>query len=479
MTAAGPFHFVTVGTTPELIGNLWDPIAFGSEFRFSHIMHPRFTRKEWIDTSSPSSKYFFADDARVRLPPADRAFLSSLEREGVPTLHNMILGDRVASALPYEEALAYATFVGKRLMELLKQTEPRAVLGGFDAIHGSMALAVARKIGIPWYALHFSVIPQGLACFCDHLSPADRVLLPGDATVPTAALAARSLEQFESRQIAAPAYIAPTPRSTTERLASLLSRIATATRVLKEGPARGLSRYTDPPTKHSITASMGLLRRSARARKAVSRGVFLAEPPLNPYILFGLHMQPESSIDVWAPFYSNQIWVIELLSRSIPPTHKLLVKIHKSDAAKYSAAELRRMAAFPGVELVAPAADTRLLIEAADLVVLIQGTIGLEAALVGKPVIMLGRSPFALFPSVTQVGEIIDLPALVKRKLDENRPSRGDILQAYIEYLRPFGPASTNDWTIAKEPDEINDFRRMFERLRKSVIAHSLAEGNL
>jgi hypothetical protein len=44
-------------------------------------------------------------------------------------------------------------------------------------------------------------------------------------------------------------------------------------------------------------------------------------------------------------------------ARSIPPTHKLMVKIHKSDATNYSREQLNRMRSFPGVELVAPSAD--------------------------------------------------------------------------------------------------------------------------
>ena len=58
--------------------------------------------------------------------------------------------------------------------------------------------------------------------------------------------------------------------------------------------------------------------------------LFLNEPPKEPYIFFGLHMQPETTIDVYAPFYSNQFAIIESISRSIPPTHALLV----NDAAK-------------------------------------------------------------------------------------------------------------------------------------------------
>jgi hypothetical protein len=473
MTVAGLFHFVSVGTTPELIRNLWNPLADGSEFRFSHIVHPRFNRKSWPASSSGSDEYFFTD-GETQLPVADRALLLSLERKGIPTIHNMILSDRVVSALPYERALGYATLLAKRLMQLFAQISPGAVIGGFDAIHGSMALAVARKMGIPWYALHFSVIPEGLACFCDNASPAARVLLDIAPCGQTEALAARSLQQFESREIVAPAYIAHRPRSILERIAKLSSRTATLCRILRAGRDQGILQYTEPRTKYDGAAAVRYLWRAARARKAVTRHAVAERPPASPYILFGLHMQPESSIDVWAPFYSNQIWVIELLSRSIPPTHKLLVKIHKSDTANYSGRELRKMCSYPGVELVEPFADTRSLMENADLIVLIQGTMGLEAALIGKPVIMLGESPFTLFPSVAPVGAIVELPDLIRKKLEERSPPRSSILKAYAEYLRPFAPASTNDWSRKVGTAEADDYRRLFDSLRQNIVANEL-----
>ena len=184
-------------------------------------------------------------------------------------------------------------------------------------------------------------------------------------------------------------------------------------------------------------------------------------------MVFGLHTQPESSIDVWAPFFSNQMWVVEVLARSIPPTHKLLVKIHKSDVAKYSREQLERLRALPGVDLVRPFADTQAFIEKADLVVAIQGTMGLEGALLGRPVIMLGDSPVTIFPSASSVGALADLPALVRRKLAQPVPSRQQIVQAYAAYLAPFSPASHNDWTIRRTEQEIDDYVRLFGTLKQ------------
>jgi hypothetical protein len=197
----------------------------------------------------------------------------------------------------------------------------------------------------------------------------------------------------------------------------------------------------------------------------------LNEPLGTPYALFGLHLQPESSIDVWAPFFSNQMWVIELLSRSIPPSHRLLVKIHKSDAAKYTREQLARMRSFPGVELVRPFADTRRFIDRASLVVGIQGTMGLEAALLGKPVIMLGESPVSAFPSVLSAGKLDELPKLVRSAFAMRTPSREAIIEAYANYLTPFLPASHNDWRVARTAAEIDQYVALFARLRDYLPA--------
>jgi hypothetical protein len=129
------------------------------------------------------------------------------------------------------------------------------------------------------------------------------------------------------------------------------------------------------------------------------------------------------------------------------------------------------MRAFPGVELVAPSADTFSFIRAASLVIAIQGTIGLEAALLRKPVIMLGDSPFTVFPGVSRVGEIPDLPALIRAKLVEAPPERRAIVSGYAEYLAPYLPASSNDWNERLTDDEIAAYVELFAALEQFVAA--------
>jgi hypothetical protein len=470
----GRFHVVTVGWGYSLLEGLCNPIAARSEQRFSHIVHPSHTAEDWPECPPAAGVYFFRERIHQPMPPADRLLLASLEQEGVPTVHNMIIGDRVVSRLPYEDALRYATFLAHRLRQLFDAIRPDAILAGFDALHAGISLGVAKHLNIPWFALHFTSIPGGLTCFCDGMTPAATVQLRARPAAELRLLAESSLQQFESGNIQAAAYIAPMPPPLVGKIAAIPSRLRGLRRTLHRARQREFLRFTEGRNRHSVRAAMQYFSRAASARRALGRSAALTVPPVTPYVFFGLHMQPESSIDVWAPFFSDQTWVIELLARSIPPTHKLLVKIHKSDISNYSGEQLERMCALPGVELVAPFADTRAFIRAASLTIAIQGTIGLEAALLGRPVIMLGDSPFVIFPSVSRVGEITDLPALIRRKLVELSPPRSEIVSAYASYLMPFMRASSNEWTERRSADEIQDYVTLFVAFAQYVSTKSV-----
>ena len=462
------FHAVTVGWPPHLIDRLWGEIERRSGDRCSHIMHPSYVAGEFRSADPQARLRFFRDDLLQDMPEPDLELLASLEQEGVPTIHNMILGDRIVCRLDYEVALGYATFLARRLMELYRELDPSVVIGAFDALHAGVALAVARHMNIPWFALNFSVLPPGLACLCKDMSPAVREQVVTGS--PSVAWAETLLKKFEDKSVRAPAYIAPRPPSIIDHLRKLPARLVAVGRTMRRARFKKGSQFTEDATEYSVNAAVRNLLRAHRSAKAISRVPTLAVPPETPYVFFGLHTQPESSIDVWAPFFSNQMWVIELLSRAIPPSHKLLVKIHKSDTANYSRQQFSRMKSFPGVEIVRPFADTRAFLEGADLVVAIQGTIGLEAALLGIPVIMLGSSPVTLFPSASRIGEISDLPKLVRRKLAEKRPARSEIIEAYVAYLSPFMHASHNDWTVEETAEELDNYVKLYGNLKEFLI---------
>lgn len=473
MKPVDEFHVLTVGSDHSLKENLWDRINAKSTIRFSQLLHPKHTSGNRADSLDEQDVHFFCNHMPLTMPMPDHELLASLEQSGVPTIHNMIRGDRVVSKLSYIEGLMYATFLTRRLIDLISEIKPSVIIGAFDALHSGLALAVAKRMNIPWFALNFSVLPRGLARFCDQMVPSSAVHINTRTPSNSKSLAEKYLQQFESRRIQADAYIAPPRMRMLESIRKIPQRMLGLQRIYRKSSQREFLKFVEYRSGHSVWAALLDNLRAARARKALSKIRSITAPPASRYVFFGLHFQPESSIDVWAPFFSNQIWVIELLSRSIPPTHKLLVKIHKSDVSNYSRAQLEHMMSFPGVEIVAPFADTYSFIQNADLVIVIQSTVGLEAALLGKPVIMLGDSLVNIFPSASPVGKIQDLPVLIEKKLEEVPPNRDDIVRAYASYLAPFQPACHNNWRRILNMEEIDNCVELMENLRSHLSEHT------
>lgn len=384
-------------------------------------------------------------------------------------MHNMVMSDRFVCNLPYELALRYATFVTRRLLELYRELKPSAIIGGFDSLHGSLGFAVAKREKIPWFALCFSSLPRGQVAVCNELTPASMITFEPLRVEALRESAERILYEFENRSIEAAAYIPPRLFSMSFILKQIPTQLGAIPKVIQRRRRKRFLQFTNSKNSYSLA---GLIHEAVRLRKNVWQlpvELMCSHPGERKYAFFGLHTQPESSIDVWAHFFSDQVRVIELMARSLPPTHTLYVKLHKSDAPNYSKDALRKLAGFPGVRLVSPSADTFSYIKRADLIFAIQGTIGLEGALLGKPVIMFGDSPIKRFPGVSTFGRTIDLPQLVRDKLRQAPVDRASIVDALAKYLAPFYPGSSNDWTLTPADSEIEGYVHIIELLARHV----------
>jgi len=463
--AAEEFHFLTVGASARLVRSLWDRIAARAGVRISHLVHPTYDRASWDAAVTSNRVYFVREDMRMSMPAPDRRLLESLERRDVPTIHNMIMSDRVVSKLGYEDALGYATYLAQRFLTLFAEIQPSVIIGDFDALHSSLGLAVARQLGIPWFALNFSTIPSGHVSCCANLSPASLVVLEPRRRESLRTRALEVLSDFEQGRARAPAYVPPKLLAPAFMVRQVPVQLRSLLQVVSRRRTAMHRRYTDNRNAYTLTGLFGEAVRLRGNLWRLRKYRLLREPPATPYAFFGLHMQPEASIDVFAHFFSNQLRVIELITRSLPPTHALLVKLHKSDLPNYSPDFLARLTRFPGVHVVDAQASAVEFIRRADLVFGIQGTIGLEAALLGRPVIMFGDSPVKVFPSVATFGRTVDLPRLVRGKLAESPPDRAAIVEALASYLAPFYPASANDWDVSPTDAQIDGYARFFRLL--------------
>lgn len=107
------------------------------------------------------------------------------------------------------------------------------------------------------------------------------------------------------------------------------------------------------------------------------------------YIYFGLHKQPEASIDVCGRYFENQLENVINLWRQLPPKWYLVVKEHTNAIGDRSCNFYMSLRKYPGIILINEKTDSHQLIENSKLVVSNTGTMALEAALLGIPSITL------------------------------------------------------------------------------------------
>jgi hypothetical protein len=463
-----PFHVMTIGWEIGTITHFADPIQAETGFKFSHVPDPS-RQKEEFKAWARSSLYFLREGKRGELPPPDRSLLASLEQPGVPTVHNMIMGDRVVCHLPYADALAYVSDLAVRLEDIFRSARPSLILGGFDSVHNGVAMAVARKTGIPWFAISFTAVPTGFAGFCSEMSPgSSRSYLPA-STDARRTLAELVLSDFTARRMVVPAYLSA------NSLSMIARRFPQHLAVFARAVFRTMTGRFDRFTQYTVKRLARDYVRRRRNLFLLRRQSFVSEPPATPYLFFGLHMQPESSIDVWAPFFADQFAVVEAIARSAPPSHDVLIKLHKSDADNYSPSELGRLTRLPGVRLVSPHANSRRFIEQASLVFAIQGSMAMEAALAGRPVLLFGDSRFVDLAGVCKVKRITDLPDQIRKKLSEETPDRESIIRGLMAYFRWYAPGCYNDWDVTLSDGEVKAFAEHLRALRDHIQSESAA----
>lgn len=446
-----------------------DRIQVRSNVQFFHIVLTDSKARE-LECAAPRVDVFsIRRIEKDLLPQPDLNLLASLEGHGIPTIHNMILGDRVLRLLPCEEVLAYATLLARRIKEILEVQKPDVVLGAFDSLHAGIGLAVSRSMGITWVAMNFTTIPSGLMAFSTEISPSALLPIKQEINLELKQYAAEILSEFIEGKKRTPVYVSE--YSAIRILKNIPTRLKNLARRFILIISMQNDRYTSPKTCDRLVDYV----RRTRNTLLLPNSKLLRVPPSGKFVFFALHMQPESTIDGWSPFYADQLHLIDQLVRAMPPNISLLVKLHISDANNYSPKQLGSLMKLPGLSVVHPTAPSRHFIEHAALIIGIQGTVCLEAALLGKPVLMFGDSPYLDFPSVSKVETITGLPAQIRDSLKSNKPSEENILSAFTRYVASYMPAMYNDWSRLIADDDIDRLKLCFEKLEKFIRDSKLA----
>ena len=138
------FHILLVGYANPTFSEIMLNVRDVCKYQISFIVRLKEDVKSLLSSGVRSdSIYCLSDDIPKTFPFPDASYLSSLERGDVPTIHNMIIGDRVVSKLRYSDAIAYAISLSGKFQYLYREIKPSVVIGCHDAIHSGIGCAVA------------------------------------------------------------------------------------------------------------------------------------------------------------------------------------------------------------------------------------------------------------------------------------------------------------------------------------------------
>lgn len=156
------------------------------------------------------------------------------------------------------------------------------------------------------------------------------------------------------------------------------------------------------------------------------------------FVYYPLHFEPEATLSGVETLFTNQLYAVEVLSKSVPSDVAVMVKEHPAAIGNRPPGWMDILARFPRVVLAHPFDDSIALVRHSGVTVTIAGTAGLEAALLGKPVLSLGPSYRLNF--VDHVSVANDIPTLrrllrdlLDRPEDPGRARDAAILRQAIE----------------------------------------------
>ena len=107
---------------------------------------------------------------------------------------------------------------------------------------------------------------------------------------------------------------------------------------------------------------------------------------LDRFAYFPLHVQPEFSTNLFAPIFTNLFELIRQIAISLPYGLTLVVKEHPFMIGKRSKKYYEKLKSLPNVKVIDPRVSTNDIInnEKCELVTVVSGTTGFEAALLKK-----------------------------------------------------------------------------------------------
>lgn len=356
------------------------------------------------------------------------------------TLNTMVYADRIISRYPYEQIIRMLAGIVAFWNKVIGELRPDAIIGEIASATEWIAWTLTQRLDIPYLIpyptpvanrFYFIGEPTGSwAPMKNHFARNKHHNL----SFKEAQIAESFVQGFRAKKLKPPflawgerSMLVPDIRQACRRAARIPFRIRS---YVEAGRYEIGSYHGTPPWKPIWQDAKRVSRHAACASMIFEHSV-----AAGPYVYFPLHVQPEFTTEVRAPFMANQVAVIENISKSIPVSHHVLVKEHPGMKGERKLDYYRQLKSLHNVHLVSPSVDSHTLIEHSDAVITITGSTAWEAILYEKPVIALGPLCYGFYDLIYRCPNASDLPELIGEALNRFQANHDLLLKFVWSFL--------------------------------------------
>jgi len=293
---------------------------------------------------------------------------------------------------------------------LLERFRPVAVVNELVAIEVSEVLLLeSRRAGVRYLAGMNCVVDDYFYWLADPMTLSGRCLDLPDPGPPARALAADYIRKVQDRNYL-PFYV----QNLSGRRALLPLLAATAKYCAWSG-RRLLDRLSGRFRYETYLEEYGK-RLAVFGKSLFVRYDTLDSVPQDAEVIFyPLHQEPEATLNYMSAFHSNQVATIENILKCMTPGQVLVVKEHPVDKGSLLRGKFQRIRRENSALYFLPAeVHGRQVLARTSRVVTLTSTVGWEAAIIGRPVYVLGQIFFDHCERVVRVRDLVELKSLLR-----------------------------------------------------------------
>lgn len=223
--------------------------------------------------------------------------------------------------------------------------------------------------------------------------------------------------------------------------------------------------------KYFITYPLTFLKRNLKIflLKNIYNRFYGSSNNDDKFFLYPLQQQPELSSSFLATYYYNQLNTITNIAFALPFPCKLYVKEHPVTFGVRSKDFYKNIKKIPNVVLIPPSENSENLIRKSQGVIVLTCTIGMEAALLGKPVYLLGEALYSYHPLCRNVNNFDDLREKIKEDL--NKPAENNLRDINIRFiLSYYNNNIACDFDLCGEKNDPNDYKLIYEEIKRKFL---------